>query len=90
MVTEPGGTTSTSRLKICPHMLRSDHRELRNRDLKLMWVVVGGGGWWVVVVVGVECKHRYSSSSASASASAAAAEQSLSIVETVRSNRSGT
>ena len=23
-------------------MLRSDHRGLRNRDLKLMWV---GGGW---------------------------------------------
>ena len=33
-------------------MLRSDHRGLRNRDLKLMWwwwvvVVVGGGWWWV-------------------------------------------
>ena len=30
-------------------MLRSDHRGLRNRDLKLMWwvVVVVGGGWWV-------------------------------------------
>jgi len=31
-------------------MLRSDHRGLRNRDLKLMWVVVvvgGGGGGWV-------------------------------------------
>ena len=27
-------------------MLRSDHRGLRNRDLKLMWVVVGGGWWW--------------------------------------------
>ena len=25
-------------------MLRSDHRGLRNRDLKLVWVVVGG---WV-------------------------------------------
>ena len=24
-------------------MLRSDHRGLRNRDLKLMWWVVGGG-----------------------------------------------
>ena len=39
-------------------MLRSDHRGLRNRDLKLMWVVVGGGGWWVVVVVGVQGKNR--------------------------------
>jgi hypothetical protein len=32
-------------------MLRSDHRGLRNRDLKLMWwvvVVVGGGWWWWV------------------------------------------
>ena len=29
-------------------MSRSDHRELRNSDLKLGWVVVvsGGGGWW--------------------------------------------
>ena len=41
-----------STIKKCPHMSRSDHRELRNSDLKLMWVVVvvvggGGGGWWV-------------------------------------------
>ena len=29
-------------------MSRSDHRELRNRDLKLGWVVGGGGGGgWV-------------------------------------------
>ena len=41
-------------------MLRSDHRGLRNRDLKLMWVVVvgGGGWWWVVVVVGVQGENR--------------------------------
>ena len=32
-----------STIKKWPHMLRSDHRGLRNRDLKLMWVV--GGGW---------------------------------------------
>ena len=39
-------------------LLRSDHRGLRNRDLKLMWVVVvvGGGWWWVVV--GVQGKNR--------------------------------
>ena len=30
------------RCKKSPHMLRSDHRGLRNRDLKLM-----GGWWWV-------------------------------------------
>ena len=44
-----------STIKKCPHMLRSDHRGLRNRDLKLMWwrvVVVG------VVVVGVEGENR--------------------------------
>ena len=35
-----------STIKKCPHMLSSDHRGLRNRDLKLMWVVVGGGWWW--------------------------------------------
>ena len=29
-------------------MLRSDHRGLRNKDLKLIWV---GGWWWVVVGV---------------------------------------
>ena len=28
-----------------PHLLRSDHRELRNCWEKLMWVVGGGGGW---------------------------------------------
>ena len=31
-------------------MLRSDHRGLKNRDLKLMWLVVVvlvRGGWWV-------------------------------------------
>ena len=39
-----------STIKKCPHMLRSDHRGLRNRDLKLMWVVV--------VVVGVEGENR--------------------------------
>ena len=33
-------------------MLRSDHRELRNIELKLGWVVV-------VVVVGVEGKYCY-------------------------------
>ena len=32
-----------STIKKCPHMLRSDHRELRNSKVKLMlWVVVGG------------------------------------------------
>ena len=35
-----------STIKKCPQMLRSDHRELRNSKVKLMWVVV------VVVVVG--------------------------------------
>ena len=43
-------------------MLRSDHRGLRNRDLKLMWVVVGGGWWWWVV--GVQGKGHNSFSSA--------------------------
>ena len=37
-------------------MLRSDHRGLRNRDLKLMW----WWWWWVVVVVGVEGENRES------------------------------
>ena len=32
-----------STIKNCPHMLKSDHRELRNSKVKLMWVV---GGWW--------------------------------------------
>ena len=41
-----------STLKKCPHMLRSDHRGLRNRDLKLIWVV------------GVQGKGRNSFSSA--------------------------
>ena len=30
-------------------MLRSDHRELRNRQVEFMWWVGGGwvvGGWW--------------------------------------------
>ena len=43
-------------IKNGPHMLKSDHRGLRNRDLKLMWVVVGGGGWWWGV--GVEGENR--------------------------------
>ena len=30
-----------STTKQCPHMLKSDHRELRNSKVKLMWV--GGG-----------------------------------------------
>ena len=37
-----------STIKKCPHMLRSDPRELRNSKVKLMWVVV-------VVVVGGGC-----------------------------------
>ena len=31
-------------MKKCPHLLRSDHRELRKSYVKLMWWVVGGGG----------------------------------------------
>ena len=38
-----------STVKKCPHLLRSDHRELRNSYVEFMWVVVGGGGGWVVV-----------------------------------------
>ena len=41
-----------STIKKCPHMSRSDHRELRNRDLKLGWVVVGG---CIVLVYTVYC-----------------------------------
>ena len=37
-----------STVKKCPHMLRSDHRGLRNSKVKLMWVGGGGGGWVVV------------------------------------------
>ena len=33
-----------STIKKCPHLLISDHRELRNSSVKLMWWVVGGGG----------------------------------------------
>ena len=43
-------------IKKCPHMLRSDHRELRNSKVKLMWLV--GGGW-----VGVQGKDQYCSCS---------------------------
>ena len=39
------GLLRLSTMKKCPHMLRSDHRGLRNSKVKLMW-------WWVVVVVG--------------------------------------
>ena len=44
------GLLRLSTVKKCPHMLRSDHRGLRNSKVKLMWWVVvvvgGGGGWW--------------------------------------------
>ena len=40
------GFLRLSTIKICPHMLKSDTRELRNSEGKFMWVV---GGWWVVV-----------------------------------------
>ena len=33
-----------STIKKCPQMLRSDHRELRDSEVKLMWVVVVVGG----------------------------------------------
>ena len=39
------GFLRLSTIRKCPHMLRSDHRGLRNGDLKLMW-------WWVVGVQG--------------------------------------
>ena len=29
-------------IKKCPHMLKSDHRELINRKVKLMWVGFSG------------------------------------------------
>ena len=41
------GLLRLSTMKKCPHMLRSDHRELRNSYVEFMWVV-GGGWWWVV------------------------------------------
>ena len=31
----------------CPHIHRSDHRELRNMWWVVLVVVGGGGGWWV-------------------------------------------
>ena len=31
-------------MKKCPHMLRLDHRELRNSQVEFMWWWVGGGG----------------------------------------------
>ena len=37
------GFLRLSTVKKCPHMLISDHRELRNSSVKLMWAVVGGG-----------------------------------------------
>ena len=48
------GFLRLSTIKKCSHMLRSDHRELRNSLVKLMWVVVvaGGGRWWWLEVVG--------------------------------------
>ena len=39
------GFLRLSTLRKCPHMLRSDQRELRNSLVKLGWVVCG---WWVV------------------------------------------
>ena len=36
------GFLRLSTIKKCPHMLRSDHRELKNSKVKLRWV--GGGG----------------------------------------------
>ena len=58
------GFLRLSAIKNYPRMLRSDHRELRNSKVKLMWVVVvgGGGGWWWVVV-GVSGKDQYCSGS---------------------------
>ena len=50
-------------------MLRSDHRELRNSNVKL--------GWWVVVVVGVQGKDQYCSCSVKIEMRAS---QSLSII----------
>ena len=35
----------------CPQMLRSDHRELRNSEVKLGW-------WWLVVVVMVDVQGK--------------------------------
>ena len=36
-----------NQVKICPHMLKSDHRGPRNSKEKFMWV---GGGWWYEVI----------------------------------------
>ena len=41
------GFLRLSTIKKCPHMLRSDHRELRNSLVQLGWVGGGGGGGWV-------------------------------------------
>ena len=34
------GFLRLSTIKKCPHMLKSDHRELRNSKVKFRWVVV--------------------------------------------------
>ena len=52
-------------LDMCPHMLRLDHRELRNSLVQLGWV---GGGWVVVVVGGMRANTETSRSSARARA----------------------
>ena len=38
------GFLRLSTIKKCPHMLKSDHRELRNSKVKFKWV--GMGRWW--------------------------------------------
>ena len=47
-----------STVKKCPHMLRSDHRGLRNSKVKLMWVgvVVVGGMQPITVTIAIACQ----------------------------------
>ena len=49
------GSGEIEYIKKSPHMLKSDHWELRNSKVKFKWVGGGGGGggwWWYEGILG--------------------------------------